>query len=93
MLAEISGEKPFYCSVMDCKRRFTHANRHCPEHPHVQLRRSIGPPDKDRRGRDENCITPTKPSAHKPGGIFPEKNSSDEDGAEVSKWMLNGREK
>lgn len=77
----------------DCKRKFTHANRHCPEHPHAQLRRYIAPPDKEKGANshnreNENCSTPTK-SARKPGGIFAEKNSSDEDGVDVSKWLSN----
>lgn len=86
-----TGEKPFYCYVSECKRRFTHANRHCPEHPHVQLRRFIGPLDKEMAaaGAEESCVTPTKSSARKAAGIFTEKNSSDEDGSEISKWLIN----
>ncbi|XP_041475765.1 zinc finger protein 367-like [Lytechinus variegatus] len=34
-----TGEKPFACSVPGCESRFTHANRHCPEHPYAGLRR------------------------------------------------------
>uniref|UniRef100_H2YMJ7 C2H2-type domain-containing protein n=1 Tax=Ciona savignyi TaxID=51511 RepID=H2YMJ7_CIOSA len=34
-----SGEKPFRCSNEDCKVRFTHANRHCPDHPVAKLLR------------------------------------------------------
>ncbi|ESN96024.1 hypothetical protein HELRODRAFT_185063 [Helobdella robusta] len=34
-----SGEKPFICSVKSCNIRFTHANRHCPDHPNVALLR------------------------------------------------------
>lgn len=67
----------------DCKRRFTHANRHCPEHPKGTLRRYVAPPDKEKNSNNrenQNCSTPTKSSsARKPGGIFAEKNSSDED--------------
>lgn len=34
-----TGEKPFVCSIADCGTRFTHANRHCPDHPtHALLR-------------------------------------------------------
>jgi len=28
-----TGEKPFVCSIADCGARFTHANRHCSDHP------------------------------------------------------------
>lgn len=28
-----TGEKPFVCSAENCHTRFTHANRHCPDHP------------------------------------------------------------
>ncbi|KAL4235692.1 hypothetical protein ACF0H5_004085 [Mactra antiquata] len=34
-----TGEKPFACSVEGCKSRFTHANRHCPDHPLSNLQR------------------------------------------------------
>lgn len=34
-----TGERPFICSVSNCKQRFTHANRHCPDHPYDQLQR------------------------------------------------------
>ncbi|XP_078484962.1 zinc finger protein [Ciona intestinalis] len=34
-----SGEKPFRCSNEVCKVRFTHANRHCPDHPEAKLLR------------------------------------------------------
>lgn len=32
-----TGEKPFVCSAKDCRTRFTHANRHCPDHPTSNL--------------------------------------------------------
>nr|CAB3267997.1 ZF(C2H2)-76 zinc finger protein [Phallusia mammillata] len=32
-----SGEKPFKCSDDGCLVRFTHANRHCPDHPNAKL--------------------------------------------------------
>jgi uncharacterized Zn-finger protein len=35
-----AGEKPFCCTAPGCFIRFTHANRHCPNHPHAALRRS-----------------------------------------------------
>lgn len=28
-----TGEKPFKCTAVGCLNRFTHANRHCPDHP------------------------------------------------------------
>lgn len=34
-----TGERPFVCSVPLCVQRFTHANRHCPDHPYDQLKR------------------------------------------------------
>ncbi|XP_076462211.1 zinc finger protein 367-like [Babylonia areolata] len=34
-----TGEKPFACCVDGCSSRFTHANRHCSEHPYAGLRR------------------------------------------------------
>ncbi|XP_070194464.1 zinc finger protein 367-like [Littorina saxatilis] len=34
-----TGEKPFACSDEGCSSRFTHANRHCNEHPYAGLRR------------------------------------------------------
>ncbi|XP_041359183.1 zinc finger protein 367-like [Gigantopelta aegis] len=34
-----TGEKPFACSVSGCKSTFTHANRHCPNHPYATLQR------------------------------------------------------
>ncbi|CAG0917464.1 unnamed protein product [Notodromas monacha] len=35
-----AGEKPFCCTVTGCDVRFTHANRHCPQHPQAGLKRS-----------------------------------------------------
>lgn len=35
-----TGEKPFLCTEPGCETRFTHANRHCPEHPYANLTRS-----------------------------------------------------
>lgn len=32
-----TGEKPFRCN--ECKNRFTHANRRCPDHPNAGVRR------------------------------------------------------
>ncbi|KAK3090262.1 hypothetical protein FSP39_010495 [Pinctada imbricata] len=32
-----TGEKPFMCSEQGCPSRFTHANRHCAEHPYATL--------------------------------------------------------
>ncbi|XP_063415846.1 zinc finger protein 148-like [Mytilus trossulus] len=34
-----TGEKPFLCTGEGCLMRFTHANRHCPDHPHASLQR------------------------------------------------------
>ncbi|ESO88247.1 hypothetical protein LOTGIDRAFT_165679 [Lottia gigantea] len=34
-----TGEKPFKCSVEGCSSRFTHANRHCSDHPYASLQR------------------------------------------------------
>ncbi|XP_059146842.1 zinc finger protein GLIS1-like [Physella acuta] len=34
-----TGEKPFACAVDGCASRFTHANRHCSQHPFVGLKR------------------------------------------------------
>lgn len=34
-----TGEKPFVCANANCLRRFTHVNRHCPEHPDLPLKR------------------------------------------------------
>ncbi|NWZ31627.1 ZN367 protein, partial [Asarcornis scutulata] len=34
-----TGEKPFVCSENGCLSRFTHANRHCPNHPYARLKR------------------------------------------------------
>ncbi|KAK2158285.1 hypothetical protein LSH36_173g00043 [Paralvinella palmiformis] len=34
-----TGEKPFKCTGEGCGVRFTHANRHCPYHPTVALKR------------------------------------------------------
>lgn len=35
-----TGEKPFLCTEPGCEMRFTHANRHCPDHPYATLTRS-----------------------------------------------------
>ncbi|XP_061181769.1 zinc finger protein 367-like [Saccostrea echinata] len=32
-----TGEKPFMCSETGCTSRFTHANRHCSDHPYATL--------------------------------------------------------
>ncbi|GFO39088.1 Zinc finger protein 367-like [Plakobranchus ocellatus] len=34
-----TGEKPFACVIDGCSSRFTHANRHCSQHPHAALKR------------------------------------------------------
>lgn len=34
-----TGERPFQCSFVGCQMRFTHANRHCPDHPYDVLKR------------------------------------------------------
>ncbi|CAG5126392.1 unnamed protein product [Candidula unifasciata] len=34
-----TGERPFICIVEGCKSRFTHANRHCSQHPYASLKR------------------------------------------------------
>ncbi|GFS09571.1 zinc finger protein [Elysia marginata] len=34
-----TGEKPFACVVEGCTSRFTHANRHCSQHPNAALKR------------------------------------------------------
>lgn len=34
-----TGERPFQCSAVGCQMRFTHANRHCPDHPYDVLKR------------------------------------------------------
>ncbi|KAH9523374.1 hypothetical protein Btru_039862 [Bulinus truncatus] len=34
-----TGEKPFACMVEGCLSRFTHANRHCGQHPFAGLKR------------------------------------------------------
>ncbi|CAN8004009.1 unnamed protein product [Ixodes hexagonus] len=37
-----TGEKPFSCTEEGCPHRFTHANRHCPDHPYALLQRDNG---------------------------------------------------
>lgn len=39
LLFNFSGERPFQCSFAGCQMRFTHANRHCPDHPYDVLKR------------------------------------------------------
>lgn len=34
-----TGEKPFVCSANGCESLFTHANRHCQDHPYASLKR------------------------------------------------------
>ncbi|XP_071799624.1 zinc finger protein 367-like [Asterias amurensis] len=34
-----TGEKPFFCTAKGCVSRFTHANRHCADHPYATLQR------------------------------------------------------
>lgn len=38
-----TGEKPFSCTEAGCPHRFTHANRHCPDHPYALLKRDETP--------------------------------------------------
>lgn len=52
-----TGEKPFVCSFSGCTNRFTHANRHCPQHPYNSLLRSHSQPlstipDSENRSED-----------------------------------------
>lgn len=35
-----TGERPFSCGKLNCQMRFTHANRHCPDHPYEALKRN-----------------------------------------------------
>lgn len=42
------------CSAIACQQRFTHANRHCPDHPYTQLRRSDDFVIKDKACSEQN---------------------------------------
>lgn len=51
-----TGEKPFRCN--ECKNRFTHANRRCPDHPSAGVRRD------EQNGSVTNSGTTTPLSAN-----------------------------
>ncbi|KAM7286509.1 zinc finger protein 367 [Ixodes scapularis] len=49
-----TGEKPFICTEKGCPHRFTHANRHCPEHPYALLQRDNSPTSQLEGADSEN---------------------------------------
>lgn len=49
-----TGEKPFVCSFSNCQSGFTHANRHCPDHPGAQLKRYTATPGFVEKKFDES---------------------------------------
>lgn len=78
-----TGEKPFVCGWSPgCPRRFTHANRHCPDHPDAQLRRC--------GGLASNSNTTTYPSPGTPGTdaeALTNGGDDDQHRKEIQRWM------
>lgn len=79
-----TGEKPFLCGWSPgCPRRFTHANRHCPDHPDAQLRR-CGSSTNLNTATSVSPLSGTNNSAE--GNVI---NGGDDDQhrKEIQRWM------